>query len=60
MKCPYNLKRILQVNQNIYEYDENGFNTVHSHKLIENKFLMECLKEDCAVWQDSHCNYKGG
>lgn len=33
-KCPYMLE-IEQVNQNSYEYDEDGKQTVHAHKLIE-------------------------
>lgn len=59
MKCPYHTEKVVQVNQNTYEYDEDGYNTFHHHKLIEKKHLMECLKENCAAWEKGHCNYKG-
>lgn len=49
MKCPYNVKAVEQVNQNHYEYDENGCNTFHHHKLVEIKMLMDCLEGDCAA-----------
>lgn len=57
MFCPYNLKTIVQVNQNRYEYNEAGMNTYHEHKLIENRSLMRCQKENCAAWYKGRCRY---
>lgn len=59
MKCPYNVAIIKQVNQNRYEYDENGCSTFHQHKMVEEKLLMDCLKENCAAWQNGQCRYRG-
>lgn len=59
MKCPYNAKLVEQVNQNHYEYDENGYNTFHQHKLVEAKMLMDCLEQECAAWQNGRCRYRG-
>jgi hypothetical protein len=58
MKCPYAVN-VEQISQNTYTY-EDGQNTFHQHKLIENRKFVECLKEECAVWVDGRCNYNQG
>ena len=60
MKCPYNIKSIAQVNQYTYEYDENNLTTFSQHKLVERNTFMDCLKEECAAWQNNRCMYRGG
>ena len=58
MLCPYNIRRILQVNQNRYEYDDDSkVNTYHEHKLIETRQMMECPKGECAAWYKGRCRY---
>ena len=59
MKCPYTCN-VEQANENTYEFDEEGHNTHHEHKLVEKRQFVECLKEECAVWQDEKCNYNQG
>lgn len=57
MLCPYNIKTIVQVNQNKYEYNEDGVNTFHEHKLVETRNLANCQKENCAAWHKGRCRY---
>lgn len=59
MKCPYNIDQTVQINVNRYDYDENGNCTKHRHKLVEQRTLADCVKEDCAAWRDGHCEYRG-
>lgn len=59
MKCPYYVISTTQVNQYTYEYDENNLNTFTQHKLLETNALMDCLKEECAVWINGRCMYRG-
>lgn len=56
MKCPYACN-IEQANQNTYEYDCDGHNVFHEHKLVETKMFIPCLKDECAVWVNGKCNY---
>ncbi|WHH58471.1 hypothetical protein [Petroclostridium sp. X23] len=56
MKCTYACN-VEQVNQNRYEFDDDGRNTFHEHKLIELKHYIECLKEECGAWYDGRCHY---
>jgi len=58
MKCPYSVD-IKQVNQNRYEYNDDGLTTFHEHILIETRTFMECPKEQCGAWQDGKCKYSG-
>lgn len=51
--CPYNV-RVEQINQDVYEYDENGQVTFHSHKLIENQIPTECSRQ-CAAYIRGKC-----
>lgn len=55
MKCPYTIDETVQVNE--YTYDENG--GVKKHRLIEQRKLMECVKDDCAAWHKGKCQYRG-
>lgn len=59
MKCPYTCDTE-QVNQNSYEYDEDGHNIFHEHKLIEHCTYVNCLQEECAVFYDGKCHYNQG
>ena len=59
MICPY-ICPVTQVNQNRYEYDEEGRNTFHKHILAEQKVPFTCAKEDCGAWRDGRCAYGGG
>lgn len=56
MKCPY-ICNIEQVNQNKYEFDEEGRNNFHEHKLVEIKIFAQCLKEECGAWRNDKCNF---
>lgn len=59
MKCPYNSDQTVQINFNCYTFDENGNCTKHWHKLVEQRGLMDCLREKCAAWQNGRCQYRG-
>ena len=59
MKCPYNSDQTVQINSNCYTFDENGNCTKHWHKLVEQRDLMDCLREKCAAWQDGRRQYRG-
>ena len=59
MKCPYNSDQTMQININRYAFDENGNCTSHQHKLVEQRALMDCLREECAAWRDGRCEYRG-
>jgi hypothetical protein len=56
MKCPY-VVNIQQTNVNKYEYDEDGKQTIHNHRLVEVRTFVECVKEDCGAYQNSKCCY---
>lgn len=58
MICLY-ICNVVQTNQNRYEYDENGCNTLHEHVLMEIKQPMTCAEQDCAAWRDGRCVYGG-
>ncbi|MBS5784077.1 MAG: hypothetical protein KID04_14540 [Clostridium sp.] len=58
-QCPYNFG-IKQVNQNVYEYDENNLNVFHSHKLIESHVRLPCIGEECGAFYDGRCHYNEG
>jgi len=57
MKCPYEVN-IEQVSQNVYEYDVDGHNVFHEHKLLEHRKFIDCLKEECAVYKDGKCCFE--
>lgn len=54
MKCPYN-PILSQVNQYRYEYNENQEVDFQEHKLYQVNNSADCLKEECAMWQDGKC-----
>lgn len=58
MMCPY-ICNIEQVNQNRYEYSDEGHNTFHEHKLVELKHPTGCKGAECAAWQNGKCCYRG-
>lgn len=59
MKCPYNILDVAQININEFTYDEAGNCTRQAHRLVEQKDLMDCLREDCAAWRDGRCDCRG-
>lgn len=58
MICPY-ICDIVQVNQDAYEYDENGNTTAHEHVLVERQTPMKCKAHECAAWAGGKCGYRG-
>lgn len=58
MICPYSFAAIEQVNQNKYEYDTDGHNTFHEHKMVESRKFAECAKEGCGAWHEGRCRYR--
>lgn len=59
MKCPYTVDQTVQINVNLYTFDESGNCTKHRHELVEQRDLMDCLREECAAWRDGRCEYRG-
>lgn len=59
MKCPYTILDTVQTNTERYGFDENGNCISRRHTLVEQRDLMDCLKEECAAWQDGRCQYRG-
>lgn len=59
MKCPYTIFDIVQTNVNEFVYDESGNCIRQTHRLAEQKDLMDCLREECAAWRDGRCEYRG-
>lgn len=57
-KCPYNFK-LNQVNETVYEYNDDRLNTIETHKLLENHIRLPCIGEECGAFYDGHCNYRG-
>ena len=60
MICPYNFKRIEQVNQNIYD-NEDGMTKSQSHKMIETRIFAECAGHECGAYdrKNDKCDYRG-
>ena len=58
MICPY-ICDIVQVNQDTYEYDEDGNTTSHEHTLVERQTPMKCKAHECAAWAGGKCAYRG-
>ena len=56
-KCPY-IFEIEQANQNSYEYDEDGKQTVHTHKLIEAQRPAPCRGKECGAYSFGRCKRK--
>jgi hypothetical protein len=59
MKCPYNKKSIKYVKDYTNELidEETGVLKGYKEAYYEEYELMDCLKEECGVWQCSRCNY---
>lgn len=56
--CPYTLT-VEQANQNTHEYDEEGRETMHTHKLAERQTFARCKGKDCGAWWLGRCRRKG-
>jgi hypothetical protein len=57
--CPYNFQ-IEQVNENIYEYNDDNLNTSYTHKLLEKHDRLPCIGEECGAFYDGRCHYNEG
>lgn len=58
MKCPYIQKQVT-VEETVQEFDNNQRCTDITTKTIKNIELPDCLREDCAAWNDGRCAYMG-
>lgn len=57
MKCPYNTIMAERYQMSM-EYDEAGNQTDVRYNYVKIPNRTECLKEDCAVYNNGKCNYK--
>ena len=60
ISCPYNRKKLTQVNHRVNDLASEETGVVNSSKEVikEEYELMECTKEGCGVWHDGKCNYQ--
>ena len=58
MKCPY-IQRQITVEETAQEFDDNFNCTDITTTTVKNIELPDCLREDCAAWNDGHCAYRG-
>ena len=58
MKCPYIQKQVT-VEETAQEFDDNQCRTEITTKTVKNIELPDCLREDCAAWNDGRCAYRG-
>ena len=58
MKCPYIQKQVT-VEETAQEFDDNFNCTDITTTTVKNIELPDCLREDCAAWNDGHCAYRG-
>lgn len=58
MKCPYCCNH-QTIQQTTYEYNEDGVITAQTLVESQNLKLHDCLKEECAAWQNGKCAYVG-
>lgn len=58
MKCPYIQKQVT-VEETAQEFDDNQCCTDITTNTIKNIELPDCLREDCAAWNDGRCAYRG-
>lgn len=56
--CPYNL-HVVQQNQDTHEYNENGQEVFHVHRLAEVQKPSPCAGKACGAWRFGHCRRKG-
>lgn len=62
MLCPYKRKRLAYTRQvkNELVSEETGIIKGYTECVVEEYGLMECPKEECAVWIDGRCQYNQG
>lgn len=58
MKCPYCVDYIT-VQQTDVDFDRDGMETGNSVVEVKRCALHDCLREECAAWQDGRCAYVG-
>ena len=58
MKCPYIQKQVT-VEETVQEFDDNFNCTAITTETVKNIELPDCLREDCAAWNDGRCAYRG-
>ena len=58
MVCPYSFIRVEQASQNKYEFDVDGHNTFHEHKMAESRKFAKCVQDKCGAWNDGRCRYR--
>lgn len=58
MKCPYIQKQVT-VEETAQEFDDNQCCTNLTTTTVKNIKLPDCLREDCAAWDDGRCAYRG-
>ena len=58
MKCPYIQKQVT-VEETAQEFDDNFNCTDITTTTVKNIELPDCLREDCAAWDDGRCAYRG-
>ena len=58
MKCPY-IQKSITVEETAQEFDDNFNCTAITTETVKNIELPDCLREDCAAWNDGHCAYRG-
>ena len=56
MNCPY-IHTVVQDNQDTYEYNDEGNQTSHTHRLVESRIPAKCAEGECAAWQGGRCRY---
>ena len=58
MKCPY-IQRQITVEETVQDFDDNFNCTAITTETVKNIELPDCLREDCAAWNDGRCAYRG-
>ena len=58
MKCPY-IQKSITVEETAQEFDDNFNCTAITTETVKNIELPDCLREDCAAWNDGRCAYRG-
>lgn len=58
MKCPYTCC-VQDVTQTLFEYDEDGKLKIDTLISKQTPEYIDCIEEECAVYYDGKCHYKG-
>lgn len=58
MKCPYNVNYQI-VTQSKMEYNDEGQMTINTNIQNQTVQMIECIKEECAAFEDGKCRYRG-